>query len=210
MAAAVRQVMDTLGLGEVQAQILVANCDGNAEAAVMNFLENGAEATLGAAANLSGNFAEDDPSLGSGGPVTAGQVSQMQREMVIQSTGHKLQVRLGDLTCEPVDAIVNPANKMLQHAGGLAEAIVKVGGAVIQKDSKTWLDTYGEVNKHGHREMREGQCMSTTAGALPCRMVVHTVGPTWSGGPRTEANPTAAVLEEAVRNSLDKAEHLKV
>ena len=42
MAAAVRQVMDTLGLGEVQAQILVANCDGNAEAAVMNFLENGA------------------------------------------------------------------------------------------------------------------------------------------------------------------------
>jgi hypothetical protein len=46
-----------------------------------------------------------------------------------------LEVVEGDLTTEKVDVIVNPANKMLQHAGGLAEVIVKKGGGIIQVGS---------------------------------------------------------------------------
>lgn len=57
-----------------------------------------------------------------------------------------LQVRIGDLTKETVDVIVNAANQNLDHTGGLAEAIVRAGGQgrKIQKDSDIWVARHGQ------------------------------------------------------------------
>lgn len=55
------------------------------------------------------------------------------------STGHALALEHGDLTAAQVDAIVNAANAYLAHGGGLAGAIVRRGGSVIQRESEAWV-----------------------------------------------------------------------
>ena len=80
----------------------------------------------------------------------------------------------GDLTEEAVDAIVNAANAQLQHGGGVAGAIARRGGAIIQRQSDEWVRRYGPV-PHDRPAL-------TGAGALPCRHVIHAVGPVWGEG----------------------------
>jgi O-acetyl-ADP-ribose deacetylase (regulator of RNase III) len=104
--------------------------------------------------------------------------------------GCQLEAVLGDMTSEQVDAIVNAANTNLAHGGGLAGAIVARGGAVIQEESNR-LAPVGT-----------GNAAATTAGALPCRWVIHAVGPVWG-----EGNEEAS-LRSAVRASLDCAAEL--
>lgn len=107
------------------------------------------------------------------------------------SIGHcKVQAVLGDMTSERVDAIVNAANTRLAHGGGLAGAIVARGGAVIQEES----DRIAPV--------ATGEAAVTAAGDLPCRWVIHAVGPVWGDGGEE------AALRSAVRASLDRAEEL--
>ena len=76
----------------------------------------------------------------------------------------------GDITQRNVDAIVNPANSYLQHGGGVAGAIVRKGGNIIQKES----------NKIGFVEV--GLSVTTSSGTLPCKAIIHTVGPRWGEG----------------------------
>jgi len=64
-----------------------------------------------------------------------------------------------------VDAIVNAANSYLSHGGGVAAAIVKKGGRIIQDES----DKIGFIPV--------GNAVITTAGVLPCKAVIHVVGP---------------------------------
>jgi len=97
---------------------------------------------------------------------------------------------LGDLTEQPVDAIVNAANSALAHGGGLAGAIVRRGGAVIQEES----DRLAPVPVGG--------AATTGAGALPCRWVIHAVGPRWGEGDEE------LKLRSAVRSSLVEATRL--
>jgi len=99
---------------------------------------------------------------------------------------------LGDLTELPVDAIVNAANSALAHGGGLAGAIVRRGGAVIQEES----DRLAPVPVGG--------AATTGAGALPCRWVIHAVGPRWGEGDEE------LKLRSAVRSSLVEATRLAV
>jgi O-acetyl-ADP-ribose deacetylase (regulator of RNase III) len=106
------------------------------------------------------------------------------------SDHYVLQAVLGDMTAERVDAIVNAANSNLAHGGGLAGAIVARGGAVIQEES----DKLAPVTT--------GNATVTSAGALPCRWVIHAVGPIWGNG-----NEEAS-LRSAVRASLDRAADL--
>jgi O-acetyl-ADP-ribose deacetylase (regulator of RNase III) len=80
----------------------------------------------------------------------------------------------GDLTEEAVDAIVNAANTGLQHGAGVAGAIRRRGGAVIQQESDAWVRQHGPVT-HDRPAL-------TGAGALPCRHVIHAVGPVWGEG----------------------------
>ncbi len=84
--------------------------------------------------------------------------------------GARVRVIRGDLTEAPVDAIVNAANSHLQHGGGVAGAIVRKGGQVIQEES----DRIGFVPA--------GKAALTSAGRLPARFVIHTVGPRWGEG----------------------------
>ncbi|PWH13701.1 MAG: Appr-1-p processing protein [Ardenticatenia bacterium] len=120
----------------------------------------------------------------------------MKREILFeQRVGEDRVIRIvqGDLTEEQVDAIVNAANEHLQHGGGVAGAIVRKGGQVIQEESDRWVREHGSV--------RTGTAAITGAGALPCRYVIHTVGPVWHGGGQGEE----ALLASAVRSALDMA-----
>lgn len=89
-----------------------------------------------------------------------------------------LELYHGDLTEEQVEAIVNAANEHLAHGAGLAGAIVRRGGREIQNESNAWVKQHGLV---GHDKPA-----LTGAGKLPCRAVIHAVGPVWRGGGQDE------------------------
>jgi len=101
--------------------------------------------------------------------------------------GKILRLIQGDITVRNVDAIVNAANSHLQHGGGVAGAIVKKGGQIIQEES----------NKIGYTPV--GTAVITTAGKLPSKFVIHAVGPRMGEG--DEDNK----LKNAVLSSLKLA-----
>ena len=105
-----------------------------------------------------------------------------------------LEILQGDLTEEKVDAIVNAANSQLMHGGGIAAAIVQKGGEIIQVESDAWVKTNGLVT--------HSKPAFTSAGHLPCKMVIHAVGPQWGSGEEE------AKLCTAIRGSLELAEQL--
>jgi O-acetyl-ADP-ribose deacetylase len=111
-------------------------------------------------------------------------------------TGQVLEVCQGDLTEEMLDAIVNPANSHLSHGGGVAGAIVRKGGSVIQVESDAWVKKYGPVT--------HAKPAYTSPGRLGCRYVIHAVGPMWGEGNED------AKLEDAVLGSLHLAERLNL
>ncbi len=98
-----------------------------------------------------------------------------------------LRLIKGDITERGVDAIVNAANSYLQHGGGVAGAIVLKGGEIIQEES----------NKIGYVPV--GEAALTTAGKLPCKYVIHAVGPRMGEG--DEENK----LRNAIINTLKLA-----
>jgi O-acetyl-ADP-ribose deacetylase (regulator of RNase III) len=101
-----------------------------------------------------------------------------------------IKVILGDITEESTDAIVNPANNYLKHGGGVAGAIVRKGGSIIQQES----DKIGYVET-GHSAI-------TTAGKLKTKYVIHTVGPVWQGGKNKEEE----LLKSAVISAMELAQ----
>ena len=105
----------------------------------------------------------------------------------VRVKGTLIRLITGDLTESPADAIVNAANSRLQHGGGVAGAIVRKGGEVIQDESN--LIGYVPV----------GQCALTTGGRLKARFVIHTVGPRWGEGNEEEK------LRSAVTSTLHLA-----
>ena len=76
----------------------------------------------------------------------------------------------GDITEQNVDVVVNPANSYLKHGGGVAGAIVRKGGKIIQTES----DKIGFVPV--------GSSVITTSGELPCEVIIHTLGPKMGEG----------------------------
>ncbi len=111
-------------------------------------------------------------------------------------SGQTLRTVLGDLTLEEVDAIVNAANAQLAHGGGVAAAVVRRGGRVIQEESDAWVRERGPV-PHAAPAV-------TSAGKLPSRYVIHAVGPRWGEGDE-DSKLSAAVsgaLEAAERHGL--------
>jgi len=116
----------------------------------------------------------------------------MERALPI---GQTIQIVQGDITIEEVDAIVNAANEHLQHGGGVAWAISKKGGPVIQKESDAWIRKHGPVS--------HSRPAWTSGGLLPAKYVIHAVGPVWGDG--DEDNKLAF----AVTGSLVAADELK-
>ncbi len=113
----------------------------------------------------------------------------------IVPTGQSLQIAQGDLTLEDVDAIVNAANEHLQHGGGVAWAIVRRGGDMIQDESDAWIAKHGLV-PHSHPAW-------TSGGSLSARYVIHAVGPVWGDGDEDKK------LSEAVTGCLRVADELE-
>ncbi len=112
----------------------------------------------------------------------------------VLSSGPTLQLVQGDITAETTDAIVNAANEHLQHGAGVAGAISRRGGPDIQAESDAWVRKHGPVS---HAEPAW-----TSGGLLPCRYVIHAVGPVWGDGNED------AKLAAAVTGSLRVAEEL--
>src|SRR5215471_1217841 len=97
----------------------------------------------------------------------------------------------GDITQQQVDAIVNAANSSLLGGGGVDGAIHRHGGPEI-------LAACRQLRATTHEEgLPAGQAVATTAGQLPARWVIHTVGPVYS---RSEDRP--ALLASCYRESL--------
>jgi O-acetyl-ADP-ribose deacetylase len=99
-----------------------------------------------------------------------------------------LRLVKGDITERNVDAIVNAANSFLKHGGGVAAAIVRKGGTIIQEESDTIVTSKGPVSV--------GTAVATTAGKLPCKAVIHAVGPRMGEGNEDYK------LRKAVKSSL--------
>ncbi len=97
-----------------------------------------------------------------------------------------------DITERDVDAIVNAANTRLLHGGGVAGAIVRKGGRIIQEES----DAVGQVPV--------GSAAITTAGKLKARHVIHAVGPRMGEGDEDNKLRRAmrSVLELAMENGF--------
>jgi O-acetyl-ADP-ribose deacetylase len=106
----------------------------------------------------------------------------------------RLEIARGDLTREKVDAIVNAANSSLLGGGGVDGAIHRGGGPAILEECRAIRARRGPLPP--------GQAVATTAGALPARRVIHTVGPIWHGGGAGEAE----TLASCYRASLARAD----
>ncbi|MBO3768707.1 MAG: macro domain-containing protein [Candidatus Brockarchaeota archaeon] len=100
----------------------------------------------------------------------------------------------GDITKLKVDIIVNAANSYLKHGGGVAGAIVRAGGSIIQKESDDIVMKRGPI--------KVGEVVFTSAGKLNAKHIIHAVGPRNGEGKEEEK------LRKATLNSLYLAESL--
>ena len=88
--------------------------------------------------------------------------------------GGEFCVVVNDLLREPVDCIVNAANGMLAHGGGVAAAIARAAGTELVKEGNALIREQGPVPTGG--------AVVTTAGKLPFKGVIHAVGPRMGEG----------------------------
>src|SRR5687768_13407759 len=94
----------------------------------------------------------------------------LEVDQINLKNGKIIRLVKGDITARNVDVVVNAANSYLKHGGGVAAAIVRKGGQIIQQES----DNIGFVPV--------GSAAITTAGKLPCKAVIHAVGPRMGEG----------------------------
>ncbi|XP_062305075.1 protein mono-ADP-ribosyltransferase PARP14-like [Osmerus eperlanus] len=107
--------------------------------------------------------------------------------------GLLVEVRQGDITKERADALVNAANEDLDHGGGVAAALSRAGGPEVQRASTALVRQVGKLFA--------GAVVETVAGDLPCKMLLHAVGPVEGrvGGKER------VLLEKTARAALDLA-----
>ena len=105
----------------------------------------------------------------------------------------KIELIKGDITKIHADAIVNAANSSLLGGGGVDGAIHRAGGPSILEECRRIVARQGNC--------KTGEAVITTAGHLPAKYVIHTVGPVWNGGENHEAEK----LANCYRNSLQLA-----
>jgi putative ATPase len=122
-------------------------------------------------------------------------MNQVCKETVLPA-GQRIQIVQGDITAEPVEAIVNAANRQLQHGGGVAGVIARKGGPQIQAESDAWVRAHGPVSP--------AEPAYTGAGSLHFRYILHAVGPVWGEGHEDQK------LAAAVSGSLRLAARLDV
>lgn len=102
----------------------------------------------------------------------------------------RIKLLQGDITKIEADAIVNAANTSLLGGGGVDGAIHRNGGPAILEECRQIRSRQGGC--------KVGEAVITTAGRLPAKYVIHTVGPVWNGGGNNEEE----LLRNAYINSL--------
>lgn len=112
--------------------------------------------------------------------------------MQVGYRGVQLAIVEGDITEQEADAIVNAANTHLAGGGGVDGAIHRVGGPAIMEECRR-IDG-----------CPTGSAVSTGAGNLKAKYVLHAVAPRWAGGNQNEP----ALLYGAYRHSLELADEL--
>lgn len=105
----------------------------------------------------------------------------------------RIKLLKGDITKVTVDVIVNAANSSLLGGGGVDGAIHRAGGKEIFEECKIIRSKQGKCET--------GEAVITTAGKLPAKKVIHTVGPVWNGGKNNESD----LLRQCYKNSIDLA-----
>ncbi|GAA1856189.1 O-acetyl-ADP-ribose deacetylase [Pseudonocardia ailaonensis] len=109
----------------------------------------------------------------------------------------RIELVRGDITEQEVDAIVNAANSGLLGGGGVDGAIHRAGGPAILAECR-------ELRRTRYPDgLPTGQAVATTAGDLPARWVIHTVGPVYA-----KKDDRSALLASAYRESLRVADEL--
>jgi O-acetyl-ADP-ribose deacetylase (regulator of RNase III) len=107
----------------------------------------------------------------------------------------RIELIKGDITRIEVDAIVNAANSSLLGGGGVDGAIHRAGGPAILDECMKIRERQGGCNT--------GEAVITTAGSLPAKFVIHTVGPVWRDGHHHEAKLLASCYENSLKLALE-------
>ncbi|NBC09250.1 MAG: O-acetyl-ADP-ribose deacetylase [Bacteroidetes bacterium] len=110
----------------------------------------------------------------------------------------QIHLQKGDITKVATDAIVNAANSRLAGGGGVDGAIHRAGGPAIMAECDAIRERQGGCPT--------GEAVVTTAGELPAKHVIHTVGPVWKGG----ASGEEELLRNCYLNSLQLADEHKL
>ncbi|MBU3866019.1 O-acetyl-ADP-ribose deacetylase [Streptomyces sp. 4503] len=108
-----------------------------------------------------------------------------------------ITLTLGDITEQNLDAVVNAANSSLLGGGGVDGAIHRRGGSDILDECRDL-----RASRYG-KGLPAGQAVATTAGRLPARWVIHTVGPVFS-----TSEDRSATLASCYREALRVADEL--
>ncbi|NXL69843.1 PAR14 polymerase, partial [Leptocoma aspasia] len=100
-----------------------------------------------------------------------------------------------DLCTHHVDVVVNASNEDLKHIGGLADALSRAAGPALQEECDELVRKLGNL--------QPGCAVITCAGKLPCKNVIHAVGPRWS---KEKSETCVNLLRKTVKNCLQLAE----
>ena len=112
--------------------------------------------------------------------------------------GGRVVVKVGDITKENVDAVVNAANGSLLGGGGVDGAIHRAGGPEILKECK-------EIRRVQFPDgLPTGQAVITTAGKMAAKHVIHTVGPVYGRGGKDKAELLAACYRNSIKLAAEK------
>jgi O-acetyl-ADP-ribose deacetylase len=112
--------------------------------------------------------------------------------------GGRVSVKLGDITKEAVDAVVNAANSTLLGGGGVDGAIHRAGGPEIVKECQ-------EIRRTRHPDgLPTGEAVITTAGKMAAKHVIHTAGPVYGRGGEEKAELLVACYWNSLKLAAEK------
>ena len=106
----------------------------------------------------------------------------------------KLSLIQGDITQQETEAIVNAANPTLMGGGGVDGAIHRASGPIIKEECRKITSQIGLLPT--------GKAVITSGGNLKAKFVIHTVGPVWHGGNKSEAELLASAYTECLKLAI--------